>query len=102
LPQGSYFQFERRGFYFVDSIAMVNKKLVVNFVPDGKTKGMSVISHTVDANETAKGKTGEKDGKKDKKQAGGAGPDGKLSKKELKKLEKKAAKKGGKTGDAAA
>ena len=85
---------------------MVNKPMTVNFVPDGKTKGMSVISHTVDASETAKGKKGDKGAAKDKKGAAaageGAGPDGKLSKKDLKKLEKKAKKADAKAGGAPA
>jgi len=58
LSKGCYFQFERRGFYYVDRIALVNQQMVVNFVPDGKTKGMSILSHQVDAAETAKGKPG--------------------------------------------
>lgn len=37
--------------------------MVVNFIPDGKTKGMSVVSHAVDAAETAKGKGDKKGGK---------------------------------------
>lgn len=94
LPAGSYLQFERRGFYMVDKIAMVNSQLVVHFVPDGKTKGMSVIGHTVDAAETAKGKGNAKGGK-DGKEKGTGAPDGKLSKKDLKKLEKKAGKAAG-------
>jgi len=32
--------------------------MVVNFVPDGKTKGMSVLNHQVDAMESSKGKPG--------------------------------------------
>ena len=96
MQKGSYFQFERRGFYIVDSITMENSQMVVHFIPDGKTKGISVISHAVDASVTAKGKGAvakEGGGKKDQKAGEGAGPDGKMSKKELKKLEKKAAKK---------
>ena len=45
LPKGSYFQFERRGYYYVDNVALVSSKMVVNFVPDGKTKGISVLTH---------------------------------------------------------
>ena len=82
---------------------MVSKQMVVNFVPDGKTKGMSVISHTVDAGETAKGKKNAKDQAKEKKGgAAAAGADGQLSKKDLKKLEKKAKKADAKAGGAAA
>jgi len=45
LSQGSYFQFERRGFYYVDKMQMVNTQMVLHFIPDGKTKGMSILSH---------------------------------------------------------
>lgn len=100
LPKGSYFQFERRGFYYVDNVALVNTQMVVNFVPDGKTKGMSMLSHQVDASETAKGKEGGAGGTT--KMQAAAGPDGKLSKKALAKLQKKEAKKDKKAGGAAA
>lgn len=56
LPKGSYIQFERRGYYIVDSVQLENQQMVFNFIPDGKTKGMSIIKHSVDAAETAKGK----------------------------------------------
>ena len=71
----------------------------VNFIPDGKTKGMSIISHIVDAEETAKGKKGAKEAKGAQAAAAaqGGGEGGKLSKKEAKKAEKKAAKKAGKS-----
>ena len=87
LSKGSYFQFERRGFYIVDKIAMVNNLLTVHFIPDGKTKGMSVLSHVVDAKETSKGKPANENAAT--KQTAGVGADGKLSKKALSKLAKK-------------
>ena len=83
----------------MDSCALVNSKMVVNFVPDGKTSGMSVLSHQVNAEETAKGKAGT--GGTTKQQAA-TGPDGKMSKKALAKLQKKEAKKDKKAGGAAA
>ena len=93
LSQGSYFQFERRGFYYVDKPALVGSPLSVNFVPDGKMQGMSVISHTVDAATTAKGQHGDGDkAAASGKMKAGAGEDGKLSKKAAKKAEKKAGK----------
>ncbi len=68
----------------MDRVAMVNKPMVLNFVPDGKTKGMSIVSHQVDASETAKGKpSGDAAAAKSGKQVAGVGEDGKLSKKAL-------------------
>lgn len=56
LQKGCIFQFERRGFYFLDQVELHGKQMVVHFVPDGKTKSMSGIQHAVDASTTAKGK----------------------------------------------
>jgi hypothetical protein len=83
----------------VDSCALVNSKMVVNFIPDGKTSGMSVLSHQVNAEETAKGKGGA--GGTTKQQAA-TGPDGKMSKKALAKQQKKEAKNNKKAGGASA
>lgn len=93
LKQGSFFQFERRGFYYVDKIGLVGQQMTVNFVPDGKTKAMSAVGHAVDAKETAKGKAA---GGKTAEKETGKGPDGKISKKQAAKDAKKAAKKAGK------
>ena len=38
LPKGTIFQFERKGFMFVDQIELVNQPCVVHFIPDGKEK----------------------------------------------------------------
>lgn len=56
LQKGDIFQFERRGFYYIDQIQLTGKQMVVHFVPDGKTKSMSSISHSLDAATLAKGK----------------------------------------------
>ena len=86
---------ERRGYFFVDQIAFGENKVKLNFIPDGKTKRMSAISHKLDAKEQAKGK-GEGDAFANKSEAkkagkGGAPPEeGKeLSKNQLKKLANK-------------
>jgi hypothetical protein len=48
---------ERRGFFFVDqSAAQGDHRIKLNFIPDGKSKSMSVISHKLDAKEIAGGK----------------------------------------------
>ncbi len=86
--------------------------MTLNFVPDGKSKAMSTITHKLDAKETAKGK-GERNAAANKAEAkkqqaeaaagepGEPGEEKKLSKKELSKLKKKEAKAKGKTEAAA-
>lgn len=64
--------------------------MVVHFVPDGKTKSMSGISHAVDAATTAKGKNAQ-----DKQKAKQPAEVGELSKNAAKKAAAKAAKKAG-------
>lgn len=57
IQRGAILQLERRGFFFVDQAAFGEaKKIRLNFVPDGKTKSMSVISHKLDQKEVAGGK----------------------------------------------
>lgn len=56
LQKGDIFQFERRGFYYIDKLELTGQQMTVHFVPDGKTKSMSGISHAIDAATTAKGK----------------------------------------------
>lgn len=64
--------------------------MVVHFVPDGKTKSMSGISHAVDAATTAKGKNAN-----EKQKAKQTVEGGELSKNAAKKAAAKAAKKAG-------
>lgn len=100
LQKGAMFQFERRGFYLVDSVAFGGKKMTCIFIPDGKSKAMSAVSHAIDAKEQAKGKGGAEGGnKKQKEQKVDADGNVVLSKAEAKKQAKKAAKKEGKKSD---
>lgn len=99
LKVGQHIQIERRGFFYVDKIACGLTNLTLNFVPDGKAKAMSTISHKIDAKEAAKGKgeTGAAANKAEAKKQAAAeaaenGEEKKLSKKELNKLKKKAEK----------
>lgn len=96
LQKGDILQFERRGFYIIDKIGLVNQQLTCIFIPDGKAKAMSSITHTIDAAEMQKGKgnTAAKPDKKknDKALAAGEGEEVKLSKKDLAKMAKKASK----------
>ena len=74
---------ERRGYFFVDKIELQNQKMTLNFIPDGKSKNMSVIESKLDQKQVAGGKTDAAvDKAKDKKKAGGEPTEG-LSKKEL-------------------
>jgi glutamyl-tRNA synthetase len=121
IQRGQSIQLERRGYFFVDQAAFGDsKKLRLNFIPDGKTKSMSVISHKLDQKEVAGGK-GKADGanraeaKKLASAAGSANVDGaeaaveggaapiskKEAKKQAKKDQKKAAKATAKAGGAA-
>lgn len=106
---------ERRGFFFVDQAATLSDRSIkLNFIPDGKSKNMSAISHKLDAKEIAGGK-GKADGAnraEAKKLAGAAGEEVKApaegeeagavskkqAKKDAKKLEKAAGKIAGKAG----
>lgn len=114
IQRGASIQLERRGYFYVDQANLGDSKpLRLNFIPDGKTKSMSVITHKLDQKEVAGGK-GKADGAnraEAKKLAaeGGAGAqaaaatgeDGQpaqKSKKELKKEAKKAEKKEKKAG----
>lgn len=103
LKVGEYIQIERRGFFYVDKIACGGQKLTLNFVPDGKSKAMSTITHKLDAKEAAKGKgegsqaANKAEAKKNQKpELDENGEEKKLSKKELNKLKKKEAKAKGK------
>lgn len=56
LQHGDIIQLERRGFFFVDQIAFGDKKLTLNYIPDGKMNAMSKLTHQIDAAELQKGK----------------------------------------------
>lgn len=55
LQKGDIIQLERRGYFYVDTIALGEKKIRLNFIPDGKTTRMSTISHVLDAKLGTKG-----------------------------------------------
>ena len=110
IQRGASIQLERRGYFFVDQAATGQEgknTIKLNFIPDGKSKNMSAISHKLDAKEIAGGK-GKADGAnraEAKKLAGGEGAEAvavageevkELSKNELKKQQKKADKKANK------
>lgn len=71
--------------------------MTVHFVPDGKTKSMSGISHAIDAATTAKGKNAVE--KQKVKQVTANQESGEVSKNAAKKAAKKAEKKTGGKND---
>jgi glutamyl-tRNA synthetase len=91
VKQGDFIQLERRGYFFVDKLAEGDKKMTLNFIPDGKQSNMGKIKSKLDQKEVAGGKADKAvDDAKNKKKAGGeGGEEAKLSKKELNKLKKK-------------
>jgi hypothetical protein len=74
IKKGEIIQFERRGFFICDKEASESEDglITFNFIPDGKSKSMSVISTKVDAKMSAKGnddgKGKQKKEKKEKKE----------------------------------
>ena len=68
---GAKIQFERRGYYFIDKEPVDGKPMEVNFIPDGKTKAISIIGGKVDVKTLAKGDTAvvEDSKKEDKKKS---------------------------------
>ena len=83
--RGAKIQLERRGYFFVDKLAENGQPMILNFIPDGKTKAQSIISGKVDAKTLTKGNL-EEDKKKQEKLAKRAE---KKAHKEEKKKEKK-------------
>jgi glutamyl-tRNA synthetase len=82
LKKGDFVQLERRGYYYIDKDASEGM-MVLHFIPDGKSKAVSVVSQKVDAKKTAKGEDND-EGKKKKEK--------KKEEKENKKEKKKEAK----------
>lgn len=87
IPQGSVIQLERRGYYYVDKAFGEADMPVLHFVPDGSTKGMSVLKNKVDAKTLTKGVVD--DSEKQKADQKRADKNKKKEEKEKKKAEKK-------------
>ena len=114
IQRGVSIQLERRGYFFVDQVAsLADRSIRLNFIPDGKSKNMSAISHKLDAKEIAGGK-GKADGanraeakkllagEEVKAPAEGEEAAGTVSKKQAKKDAKKLEKAAGKVAGKAA
>jgi glutamyl-tRNA synthetase len=59
IQHGSIIQLERRGYFFVDKLALGNQQLTLNYIPDGKSSNMSKIKSKLDQKEVAGGKVTE-------------------------------------------
>lgn len=70
INKNEIIQLERRGFFIVDKLASEADMITLHFIPDGKTKAMSIVSNKVDAKITSKGveDTKPKKEKKEKKE----------------------------------
>jgi len=67
LKKGAVIQLERRGYFMVDKVEGSGNKMTLHFIPDGKSKNMSVIESKLDAKTTAKGNTAAPEKKPSKK-----------------------------------
>mgnify|MGYP000352555504 CR=1 FL=1 len=79
LKKGDFVQLERRGYYYIDKDASEGM-MTLHFIPDGKSKAVSVVSMKVDAKKTAKGEDDaegkkKKEKKKEKKEKKDAKPE---------------------------
>jgi len=55
IQKGCYLQMQRRGLYICDQIALINKQMVLNFIPDGSLSSMSKVGNQMDIKASAKG-----------------------------------------------
>ena len=47
LNKGDVIQLERRGYYYIDSLATQDTLLTLHFIPDGRSKSMSTVGGKV-------------------------------------------------------
>jgi glutamyl-tRNA synthetase len=88
IKQGEVVQLERRGNYYVDNATSEGQMAVLNFIPDGKSKSVSVVSMKVDAKTLAKGNDENESDKKKKKEKKKEDKEKKKEDKEKKKEDK--------------
>lgn len=68
IQKGEIIQLERRGYFIVDKLATEDNLMTLHFIPDGKTKAMSVVTNKVDAKITSKGVDDTSKPKKERKE----------------------------------
>ena len=86
--KGDKIQLERRGFCVIDSVAEGDKLIQLNFIPDGKTKSISILKGKVDPNAVNKGDKDDTEVKLAKKKAEREAKKAKKEEKKKKKEEK--------------
>ena len=91
--KGDKIQLERRGYCVVDSLAEGEKLIQLNFIPDGKTKNISIIKGNVDVKTLSKGDKDDTEEKKAKKKQERDAKKAKKAEKKKKKEEDKNEKK---------
>jgi glutamyl-tRNA synthetase len=69
MKKGDIIQLERRGYFYVDKVADEHSEINLHFIPDGKSKNISVIKTKIDVKSLSKGednndKQSEKEAKK--------------------------------------
>jgi glutamyl-tRNA synthetase len=97
VKQGDIIQLERRGYFYVDALADDSHPIRLHFVPDGKSKNISVIETKINVKtlskgeekETAESQASKKEAKADKKAKKEAKKEAKAEKKAEKKAEAK-------------
>lgn len=67
IKQGEIIQLERRGYFYVDKLGDQNSPIILHFLPDGKSKNISVIKTKIDVKSLSKGEESEKNNEKDAK-----------------------------------
>lgn len=55
LQHGDIIQLERRGYFFVDQVALGDKKIRLHYIPDGKMNPMSKLNSQLDPKYAVKG-----------------------------------------------
>ena len=97
--KGDKIQLERRGYCIIDSLAEGDKLIQLNFIPDGKTKNISIIKGNVDVKTLTKGDKDDTEEKKAKKKKEREAKKAKKEEKKKKKEEEKKEKKNEKEED---
>jgi glutamyl-tRNA synthetase len=91
--QGDVIQLERRGYFFVDAIANDSHPIRLHFVPDGKSKNISVIETKINVKTLSKGEEKESAESQASKKEAKADKKAKKEAKKEAKAEKKAERK---------
>ena len=89
IKQGEVIQLERRGYFYVDKVATEDQPYHLHFLPDGRSKNISVIETKINVKTLTRGDAEEDPNKKKKKEAKAEAKAEKKAKKDEKRNEKK-------------